>query len=295
MRDVPPRPSEITPERVWHERRRFLRSALAVSAGAGGVRAAGAGEAERPHTLEQITRYNNYYEFSSNKEAVWKLAEAFKPLPWTLAVEGEVERPRTWTIDELGQRFAQEDRVYRLRCVEGWSMVIPWRGFELAALLKLAGPTSRAKYVEFVSVLRPQEMIGQRQPTMRWPYSEALRIDEAMHPLALLVTGLYGNPLPTQNGAPLRLAVPWKYGFKSIKAITRIRLVEGRPTSSWMQAAPSEYGFFANVNPEVAHPRWSQRREVRIGEVAKRATLPFNGYAAQVASLYSGMDLQRDF
>jgi sulfoxide reductase catalytic subunit YedY len=248
-----------------------------------------------PNSLDQITRYNNYCEFSTNKEVVWKLAEEFRPQPWSLTVEGEVERPRTWAIDDLCKRFAQEDRIYRLRCVEGWSMVIPWRGFALAALLKECGPNSRAKFVEFSSVLRPQEMIGQRRPTMPWPYTEGLRIDEAMHPLALLVTGLYGQPLPAQNGAPLRLAIPWKYGFKSIKAITRIRLVESQPESSWMRAAGSEYGFFANVNPEVPHPRWSQNREVRIGELSKRATLPFNGYAEQVASLYRGMDLARYF
>jgi sulfoxide reductase catalytic subunit YedY len=174
-------------------------------------------------------------------------------------------------------------------------MVIPWRGFSLAALINEAGPTSRAKHVEFTSVLRPQEMIGQRSASLPWPYTEGLRIDEAMHPLALMVTGLYGRSLPTQNGAPLRLAIPWKYGFKSIKAVTRLRLTEAPPVTSWMQAAPSEYGFYANVNPETPHPRWSQRREVRIGEISKRATLPFNGYAQQVASLYAGLDLQRHF
>ncbi|HPU53983.1 MAG TPA: protein-methionine-sulfoxide reductase catalytic subunit MsrP [Burkholderiaceae bacterium] len=291
------RPSEITPERVWRERRHLLRGALgtAVIGTAGLGRTVGAEGGETPSTLEQISRYNNYYEFSSNKEVVWKLAEEFRPSPWTLSIEGEVDKPRTWTVDELSTRFGAEDRVYRLRCVEGWSMVIPWRGFPLAALLKASQPNSRAKFVEFTSVLRPQEMIGQRQGALRWPYTEGLRIDEAMHPLALMVTGLYGMPLPTQNGAPLRLAIPWKYGFKSIKAVTRIRLVEAAPVSSWMQSAPSEYGFYANVNPDVAHPRWTQRREVRIGELSKRATLPFNGYAAQVASLYSGMDLQRYF
>ena len=289
------RPSEITPERVWQQRRRFLVTALGASAGVGAYGPSAGAESDRPHTLEQISRYNNYYEFSTNKEVIWKLAEDFKPAPWSLAIEGEVEKPRVWSVEELLKRFAQEDRIYRMRCVEGWAMVIPWRGFSLAALLKEAIPTSRAKFVEFTSVLRPQEMIGQRLATLRWPYTEALRIDEAMHPLALVATGLYGQALPSQNGAPLRLAIPWKYGFKSIKAITRVRLVENQPTTSWMQAAASEYGFYANVNPEVSHPRWSQRREVRIGEVAKRATLPFNGYAEQVASLYSGMDLHRNF
>lgn len=288
------RSSEITPEQVWRERRGFMAAALGALGASPHARASGI-EAERPNTLEQISRYNNYYEFSSNKEAVWKLAEDFNPLPWSVSVEGEVERPRTWAIEDLLKRYPQEDRIYRLRCVEGWSMVIPWRGFALAALLKESQPTSRAKFVEFVSVLRPKEMVGQRLRSLQWPYTEGLRIDEAMHPLSLMVTGLYGQALPAQNGAPLRLAVPWKYGFKSAKAITRIRLVETAPETSWMQAAASEYGFYGNVNPEVPHPRWSQRREVRIGEVAKRATLPFNGYADQVASLYAGMDLQRHF
>jgi sulfoxide reductase catalytic subunit YedY len=292
-------PSEITPEGVWHERRLWLGATLGSIAAAGWPRAAtaqaGADNPNAPNTLEQVSRYNNYAEFSSNKEVVWKLAEQFKPEPWTLTVGGEVNRPRTWGTDELARRFGQEDRVYRLRCVEGWSMVIPWRGFPLAALLNEAQPNSRAKYVEFISVLRPQEMIGQRRTTFRWPYTEGLRLDEAMHPLSLMVTGMYGQALPAQNGAPIRLAVPWKYGFKSIKAIAAIRLVEKPPATSWAVAAPSEYGFYGNVNPEVPHPRWSQRREVRIGDMAKRATLPFNGYAEQVAALYTGMDLQQDF
>ena len=289
------RPSEITPEPLWRDRRRFMGAALGSLAGGALGSPAAAGEVEKPNSLEQISRYNNYYEFSTNKEVVWKLAEEFKPTPWTLTIDGEVERPRSFAVEDLLKRFAQEDRIYRLRCVEGWSMVIPWRGFPLAALLKECQPNSRGKFVEFVSVTRPQEMIGQRRTTFQWPYTEGLRIDEAMHPLTLVATGLYGQPLPTQNGAPLRLAVPWKYGFKSIKAIARIRVVEAPPVSSWMRAAGAEYGFFANVNPEVAHPRWSQRREVRIGEVAKRATLPFNGYAEQVASLYGGMDLAQNF
>jgi len=289
------RPSEITPERVWRERRRFMGAAVGSIAGAGGFSPAAAAEPERANSLEQISRYNNYYEFSVNKEVIWKLAEDFNPSPWSLAIEGEVEKPRTWALEDLLKRFPQEDRVYRLRCVEGWSMVVPWRGFPLAALLASCNPNSRAKFVEFVSVMRPQEMVGQRLATLPWPYTEGLRIDEAMHPLTLLATGLYGRPLPNQNGAPLRLAVPWKYGFKSIKAITRIRLVETPPASSWMRAASSEYGFYANVNPEVPHPRWSQKRELRIGETAKRATLMFNGYADQVASLYAGMDLTRHF
>lgn len=289
------RPSEITPERIWQGRRTFLGAALGTAVGGGVHGLASGAEPEPLNTLEQISRYNNYYEFSTNKEVIWKLAEDFKPTPWTLTVEGEVDKPRTWALEDLMTRFAQEDRVYRLRCVEGWSMVIPWRGFSLGALLKECMPTSRAKFVEFVSVLRPHEMIGQRLNTLRWPYTEALRIDEATHPLSLVATGIYGQSLPNQCGAPLRLAIPWKYGFKSIKAITRIRLVESPPITSWMQAAGSEYGFFANVNPEVPHPRWSQKREVRIGELAKRATLPFNGYGEQVARLYTGMDLSQHF
>jgi sulfoxide reductase catalytic subunit YedY len=291
-------PSEITPLAVWQGRRQFMRAALPLVGGAAWpalAPAAAPGPVEPSSTLEQISRYNNYYEFSSNKEAVWKLAEDFHPLPWTLRVEGEVENPRTWALEDLLRRWPQEERIYRLRCVEGWSQVVPWRGFPLQALLKEGGLTSRAKFVVFESVLRPQEMVGQRRATLAWPYSEALRIDEAMHPLTLMVSGVYGQALPVSNGAPLRLAVPWKYGFKSIKAITRIRLVESAPQTTWVQAAPTEYGFYGNVNPEVPHPRWSQRREVRVGENSKRATLPFNGYAAEVAQLYSGMDLQKYF
>jgi sulfoxide reductase catalytic subunit YedY len=286
-----PASSEITPEGLWRARRRLM---LAAGLGAA-MPALPAPQPEPPTPWESITRHNNYYEFTTEKSVVWKLAEEFKPTPWTVVVEGEVERPRTWGLDELLGRFAQEDRVYRLRCVEGWSMVVPWRGFPLAALLAEARPLSSAKHVEFVSVLRPSEMIGQRRPVLEWPYREALRIDEAMHPLTLVATGLYGKPLPNQNGAPLRLAVPWKYGFKSPKAITRIRLVEQQPVTTWMRAAPAEYGYFGNVNPEVPHPRWSQRRELRVGELAKRPTLPFNGYASEVAALYAGMDIARHY
>jgi sulfoxide reductase catalytic subunit YedY len=288
-----PKPSEITPQAVWDGRRGFMQAALALAGGL--AHAPLRAQGETPNTLDEISRYNNYAEFSSNKDVVWKLAEDFRPAPWTLSVEGECENPRTWALDELLRRHAQEDRVYRLRCVEGWSLVVPWRGFPLAALLAPSRPTSRARFVAFESVLRPQEMVGQRRASLNWPYAEGLRIDEAMHPLSLLVSGAYGQALPTANGAPLRLAVPWKYGFKSIKAITRIRLVEQAPATAWMRAAPSEYGFYGNVNPEVAHPRWSQRREVRLGETVKRPTLPFNGYGADVAALYAGMDLRQHF
>jgi sulfoxide reductase catalytic subunit YedY len=250
---------------------------------------------DRPNTLEQITGYCNYMEFSTNKEAVNTLAAELTIRPWTLTIEGEVERPLTVDVDDLLKRFPSEERIYRLRCVEGWSMVIPWNGFSLCRLLAQARPTSRAMFVEFVSLLRPKEMISQRRATTDWPYREGLRIDEAMHPLTLLATGLYGQDCPKPNGAPVRIVVPWKYGFKSPKAVTHIRLRSTQPETTWSGKASSEYGFYANVNPDVAHPRWSQRRENRIGELHKRPTLPFNGYAEQVAGLYRGMDLQRFF
>jgi sulfoxide reductase catalytic subunit YedY len=218
------------------------------------------------------------------------LAQALTTSPWNITVEGEVAKPFTIGMEDLLKRFSTEERIYRLRCVEGWSMVIPWNGFPLHKLIDLAQPTGHARYIEFVSLLRPREMIGQRQSSLAWPYREALRLDEARHPLAFLATGLYGQTLPKQNGAPLRLVVPWKYGFKQIKAITHIRFLREQPKTSWQQLAPSEYGFYGNVNPEVAHPRWSQRRENRIGELRKRATLPFNGYAQEVAALYAGLD-----
>ncbi len=286
--------SEITPEALWLDRRRWLAVAAASCCPLAGPAAAPAA-AEPTTPWELVTRHNNYYEFSPQKDVIWKLAEDFRPRPWTLVVDGEVEKPLTLGLDDLLRRFAQEDRVYRLRCVEGWSAVVPWRGFPLAALLAEARPLSRARHVAFVSVLRPSEMIGQRRPVLDWPYREGLRLDEAMHPLTLMVTGLYGRELPAQNGAPLRLAVPWKYGFKSAKAITHIRLVETPPVSTWMRQAPSEHGYYGNVNPAVPHPRWSQRRELRLGELAKRDTLPFNGYATEVASLYAGLDLATHF
>lgn len=251
---------------------------------------------DKPNTLEQITTYNNYYEFSTNKEAVRILAQELTIDPWRLVIDGEVENPLTLDFSDLLKRYVNEERIYRLRCVEGWSMVIPWNGFSLCHLLKEARPTSAAKYVAFTSLHRSSEMIGQRTDgALQWPYREGLRIDEAMHPLTLLATGLYGDSMPKQNGAPLRLVVPWKYGFKSAKAITHIRLTRTQPATSWNQSTPSEYGFYANVNPDVPHPRWSQRRENRIGELRKRRTLPFNGYADQVASLYAGFDLKTHY
>ena len=250
---------------------------------------------EEPLTpADSALNYNNYYEFSTNKEAVATLAQAFITRPWELRIEGAVNHPLTLNLDDIAA-LAHVNRAYRLRCVEGWSMVLPWKGVTLANVLALAQPKPEAKFVRFIGTLRPEEMIGQRRPVLPWPYTEGLRLDEALHPLTLLATGLYDAPLAPQNGAPLRLVVPWKYAFKSIKAITRIELIAAQPATSWNQAAPSEYGFYANVNPDVAHPRWSQKREVRIGELHKHSTLPFNGYACDVAHLYAGMDLQQNF
>ncbi|MEQ8232161.1 MAG: protein-methionine-sulfoxide reductase catalytic subunit MsrP [Gammaproteobacteria bacterium] len=301
----------ITAPALYADRRRFLVAAsvllggtaatsrpLAALAAASAHTAPGTHPGDDPGPLSSfatITRYNNYYEYSSNKEAVHVLAREFAPRPWTLTIDGEVERPLTLALEDLARRWPGEERVYRMRCVEGWSMVIPWLGIPLAEVLRAAAPLSSARFVQFTSVLRPEVMIGQRRDALAWPYREGLRLDEALHPLTLLATGLYGEPLPNQNGAPLRLVVPWKYGYKSIKAVARITLTRSQPVSSWQQASPSQYGFYGNVNPDVAHPRWSQRREVRVGELGKRDTLPFNGYAEQVAGLYAGMDPQRHF
>ncbi len=246
-------------------------------------------------SFEAITNYNNFYEFSMSKEAVARLAQGFTVAPWTITVGGLVNNPKTYDIDDLRKRFPQEERIYRLRCVEGWSMVIPWLGFPLGALLREVDPQSRAQYVRFETVMRPEEMPGQRDPFFPWPYVEGLRLDEAMHDLTILSTGLYGRQLLPQNGAPVRLVVPWKYGFKSIKSIVKIDLVEEQPTSLWMASAPHEYGFYANVNPDVPHPRWSQATERRIGELGRRPTLKFNGYEEEVAALYAGMDLRANY
>ena len=247
------------------------------------------------NTLEQITNYNNYYEFSTDKQAVAALSADYPISPWTVEVGGMVNNPGTYDMDDLRNMFDIEERIYRLRCVEAWSMVIPWQGFPLADLLTVVEPTSQAQYVRFETVLDPERMPGQQNPWYEWPYVEGLRIDEAMNPLAILSTGLYGQDLLPQNGAPIRLVVPWKYGFKSIKSIVKIDLVAEQPTSLWMAAAGHEYGFYANVNPDVNHPRWSQASERRIGERGRRQTLPFNGYADQVAYLYEGMDLQENY
>ncbi|MFV9507343.1 MAG: protein-methionine-sulfoxide reductase catalytic subunit MsrP [Oscillochloridaceae bacterium umkhey_bin13] len=249
---------------------------------------------EPANTFEQIANYNNYYEFTTDKQGVARLAQSFTTSPWEVTVGGLVQQPRTFALEDL-LAFEQEERVYRLRCVEAWSMVIPWTGFPLSRLLQLVEPRPEAQYVRFETVFRPEEMPGQRDRFYPWPYVEGLRLDEAMHDLTILATGIYGEALLPQNGAPVRLVVPWKYGFKSIKSIVKIDLVDTMPTSLWMAMAPNEYGFYANVNPDVAHPRWSQASERRIGTTGRRPTLPFNGYAEQVASLYEGMDLQKNY
>jgi sulfoxide reductase catalytic subunit YedY len=317
---VPIRSSEITPAPIFFNRRAFLKglglaagsavlaacgpqSATPTSAPAdvsgvpegGGVSAATdeLGDALTP--FDAVTNYNNYYEFSTNKEAVARLAKDFPTSPWTVEVGGLVNNPKTYAIDDLRTGFTQEERIYRLRCVEAWSMVIPWTGFRLADLLAQAEPTSAATHVKFTAIHAPDKMSGQGVSWYVWPYVEGLRLDEAMHDLTLLATGVYGQDLPPQSGAPLRLVVPWKYGFKSIKAIVKIELIDYEPRTLWMNAAPNEYGFYANVNPEVDHPRWSQASERRIGELGRRDTLPFNGYADEVAELYAGMDLRANY
>jgi methionine sulfoxide reductase catalytic subunit len=249
---------------------------------------------EKLTPLEEITNYNNFYEFDTSKSGVAYAAQGFVTKPWSVAVGGLVHKPHTFDLEEL-LRFPQEERIYRLRCVEGWSMVIPWIGFPLSSLLKQVEPTAQAKYVAFETLLDPKRMPYQRTGVLDWPYVEGLRLDEAMHPLTILATGLYGETLPPQNGAPVRLVVPWKYGFKSIKSIVKITLVPNEPPTTWNIQAPDEYGFYSNVNPSVSHPRWSQATERRIGEYGRRNTLLFNGYADQVAHLYQGMDLVQQF
>ena len=250
---------------------------------------------ETPTPYRDVTTYNNFYEFGTDKSDPAANANVLRPRPWTVTIDGEVNRPQVVDVDQLLGWFPLEERVYRMRCVEAWSMVIPWVGFPLGDLLRRVEPTSRAKYVAFTTLLDPKQMPEQRSSVLDWPYVEGLRIDEAMHPLAVLAVGLYGKVLPNQNGAPLRLVVPWKYGFKGIKSIVKITLTETQPPTTWNIAGPREYGFYANVNPEVDHPRWSQASERRIGEFRRRPTLPWNGYAEQVAGLYSGMDLRRFF
>jgi len=307
--------SEITSHDLFLRRREFLRGAGWAVAGAAlaPTLACGAeGEApapaptagadanpfrseEEPTAFEDATRYNNFYEFGTDKSDPRRHAESLRTRPWSVAISGEVDKPGTLDLDDLLRPHTAEERIYRLRCVEAWSMVIPWLGIPLGAIIKRFAPTSGARYVAFKTLLDPEQMPGQRSRVLDWPYVEALRIDEAMHPLTILATGMYGRELPNQNGAPLRLVVPWKYGFKSIKSIVEIRLTRNEPPTSWNLQAPREYGFLANVNPDVDHPRWSQKRERRIGELRKRPTLPFNGYAEQVAHLYEGIDLRKFF
>ncbi len=249
---------------------------------------------EKLTSFEDITNYNNFYEFSTEKTSVARAAQGFITRPWSVAVDGLVHKPRVFDLEEL-LKFPLEERIYRLRCVEGWSMVIPWIGFPLSLILNLVQPASQANYVAFQTLLDPKRMPNQRTSVLDWPYVEGLRLDEALHPLTILATGLYGETLPPQDGAPVRLVVPWKYGFKSIKSIVRISLVARQPPTTWSAAAPNEYGFYSNVNPNVSHPRWSQARERRIGEFGLRPTVLFNGYADQVANLYQGMDLRKFF
>ncbi|MFQ6038160.1 MAG: protein-methionine-sulfoxide reductase catalytic subunit MsrP [Candidatus Aminicenantales bacterium] len=304
--------SEITPKSLAMNRRRFL-SVTAAMAGAkllgpsSGHPAQNAASTtklkitkkgeytvqEEWTPVEEATGYTNFYEFSLGKRDVKKLSQDFRTRPWTVRVEGEVRKPRTFDIDELIQMFPLEERVYRWRCVEAWSMVIPWIGFPLASLIKTCEPTSKARFVEFTSVYDPKQMPQQKTDVLDWPYREGLRLDEAVHPLTLMGVGMYGEILPNQNGAPLRLVVPWKYGFKSAKSIVRIRFTEKMPKTTWRMKRPQEYGFYANVNPNVDHPRWTQARERRIGEEGRRKTLMFNGYADEVGHLYSGMDLKK--
>lgn len=315
----PPRilPSEITAERFFHMRRELLAGALglaaasALPAAAGSTPAAGAPAAtlkfvrnprytatDQPNTFEEISGYNNFYEFGLDKSDPAKYAGSMRTRPWSLTVAGEAAVTGTFNLEDILRNQPLEERIYRHRCVEAWSMVIPWVGFPLADLLRRFQPTSRAKFVEFTTLLDPKQMPGQQRGYLEWPYVEALRIDEAMHPLTLMVVGVYGRDLPNQNGAPLRLHVPWKYGFKSAKSIVRVRFTEQQPRTSWALAAPDEYGFYANVNPKVDHPRWTQATERRIGAgllAPRRETLPFNGYAEQVAALYKGLDLRRNF
>ncbi len=311
------RSSEITPEHIYLSRRRFMTGmgavagSLALAACGGGATGGSTTPIPTPQpdavssttddlgnsltSFEAVTNYNNYYEFTVDKEDVAPMAADFQSSPWTVEVGGLVRNPQTYDPDDLIRQFGEEERIYRLRCVEGWSMVIPWLGFPLRKLLEEAEPTSEAKYVRFETLYDPEQYPGQNRGPYDWPYVEGLRLDEAMNDLTLLSTGLYGRSLPNQNGAPIRLVVPWKYGFKSIKAIVKIDLVAEQPTSLWMAAAPNEYGFYANVNPEVDHPRWSQSSERRIGESGRIDTLMFNGYEEEVADLYKGMDLSVNY
>lgn len=302
------RSSDITPESAYLNRRQFI-AAAGVAAGSiaapallGALPSAVSrlplqrqGQADTQTPYDDVTSYNNYYEFGTGKDDPSQNAGTFRTRPWTVEIAGEVARPARLNLEDILRRFPSQERVYRLRCVEAWSMVIPWQGFPLRDFINWVQPTAKARFVEFTTLLDPQQMPGQRRGVLPWPYVEGLRMDEAMHPLTIMVTGLYGRALPNQNGAPLRLMAPWKYGFKNGKALVKINFVERQPMTTWALSAPDEYGFYANVNPQVDHPRWSQARERRIGEFIRRPTLMFNGYGDQVASLYTGMDLRRNF
>jgi sulfoxide reductase catalytic subunit YedY len=287
---------EVTDQDLFWGRRQWL---AAVGAGVAGLAlpelACAQAGTDKPTPFESITTYNNFYEFGTGKDEPAENAHTLRPKPWNIAVEGDVKRPATYAFDDLFKGLKPEERIYRHRCVEAWSMVIPWYGYPLRDVIRKLEPGTRAKYVEFTTLYDPVQMPGQRRGVLDWPYVEALRMDEAMHPLALLTVGIYGKPLLNQNGAPVRLTVPWKYGFKGGKSIVKIRFVEQMPRTTWNIAAPDEYGFYANVNPTVDHPRWSQAKERRIGELFKRPTLMFNGYAEQVASLYTGLDLRKNY
>ena len=300
-------PSEITPPELYQQRRRFLQASVALAAATvlpvgtalgnnergkklSGIVSSSYSTDEEQTPYKDVTSYNNFYEFGTGKSDPARYAGRLKTEPWSVAVEGECEKPGVYALEDVIKPHTLEERIYRLRCVEAWSMVIPWVGIPLASVLKQFQPTSKARYVEFHTLVDPEQMPGQRRPILDWPYREGLRIDEAMNPLTIFAVGLYGEVLPNQNGAPIRLVVPWKYGFKSIKSIVKIIFTEQQPINTWQQQAAHEYGFYANVNPEVDHPRWSQARERRIGEFFKRDTLPFNGYGEQVADLYAGMN-----
>jgi len=291
--EIPTR--DITDERLFWGRRDWLASVGLGLAGAALPPQLRAQGDDKPTPYNVVTGYNNFYEFGTGKEDPAARAGTLRPRPWSIRVEGEVRRPATYSVDDLFKGLTPVERVYRMRCVEAWSMVVPWLGYPLREVIARLEPTSKAKYVEFVTLLDPAQMPGQRGRVLDWPYVEGLRLDEATHPLTLLTTGVYGKPLPNQNGAPVRLTVPWKYGFKGIKSIVTLRFVEHQPRNTWNIAAPDEYGFYANVNPTVDHPRWSQATERRLGELFRRKTLMFNGYAEQVASLYSGMDLRVNY
>jgi sulfoxide reductase catalytic subunit YedY len=316
FRTIPVRPSEITPESVYLNRRQFLKAMGIVSAGAL-IAAACSPTTSQPvtqatvppdlhasattdelgaplNTYDEITNYNNFYEFTTDKAGVAELSQGFKTSPWQVQVYGLVDKPQTFSVDDLIKQFPPEERIYRLRCVEAWSMVIPWTGFQLSKLLAAVSPQSSAKFVRFESLNDPKQFPGQLDALYPWPYQEGLRLDEAMQRLTILATGLYGKPMPPQDGAPIRLVVPWKYGFKSIKSIVKIELVDYQPKTLWSSIAPDEYGFYSNVNPNVPHPRWSQASERRIGMASRIPTMMFNGYG-EVASLYQGMDLKQNF